>query len=78
MTLEKDGTSSRKNAYYDFALLFLLYMFDYIDRLVIVSEPLDRAQPGWREVPRSCVLTARKGAAPALECMDEAISRAAA
>lgn len=26
-----------KNAYYTFALLFLLYMFDYIDRLIIVS-----------------------------------------
>lgn len=26
-----------KNAYYAFALLFLLYMFDYIDRLIIVS-----------------------------------------
>ena len=25
------------NAYYTFALLFLLYMFDYIDRLIIVS-----------------------------------------
>ncbi len=28
---------SRKNAYFAFVLLFLLYMFDYIDRLVIVS-----------------------------------------
>ena len=26
-----------KNAYYAFGLLFLLYMFDYIDRLIIVS-----------------------------------------
>ncbi len=25
------------NAYYTFGLLFLLYMFDYIDRLIIVS-----------------------------------------
>jgi predicted MFS family arabinose efflux permease len=28
---------SRKHSYYVFALLFLLYMFDYIDRLVVVS-----------------------------------------
>jgi predicted MFS family arabinose efflux permease len=28
---------SRKNAYYAFCLLFLLYMFDYIDRMVIVA-----------------------------------------
>ncbi|MBW1681741.1 MAG: MFS transporter [Deltaproteobacteria bacterium] len=27
----------KKNAYYAFSLLFLLYMFDYIDRMVIVS-----------------------------------------
>jgi hypothetical protein len=26
-----------KNAYFAFSLLFLLYMFDYIDRLVVVS-----------------------------------------
>ncbi len=34
-----DGTVSvsKKYAYYVFGLLFLLYMFDYIDRLVIVS-----------------------------------------
>ncbi|GGH07549.1 class II glutamine amidotransferase [Alsobacter metallidurans] len=55
-----------------------LYWRDLGDRLIIVSEPLDRAQPGWLEVPRSCVLTARKGQAPALQCMDEAITRAAA
>lgn len=55
-----------------------LYWRDLGDRLIIVSEPLDRAQPGWLEVPRSCVLTARKGAQPALQCMDEAITRAAA
>jgi predicted MFS family arabinose efflux permease len=30
-------SSSMKNAYFAFILLFLLYMFDYIDRLVIVS-----------------------------------------
>jgi len=28
---------TEKNAYFAFALLFLLYMFDYIDRMVIVS-----------------------------------------
>jgi len=28
---------SKKHSYYVFALLFLLYMFDYIDRLVVVS-----------------------------------------
>ena len=29
--------NTKKNAYYAFSLLFLLYMFDYIDRMVIVS-----------------------------------------
>jgi len=29
--------NNQKNAYYAFSLLFLLYMFDYIDRMVIVS-----------------------------------------
>lgn len=38
----KNGSSdgfllSKANSYYIFSLLFLLYMFDYIDRLVIVS-----------------------------------------
>ncbi|PSC03905.1 class II glutamine amidotransferase [Alsobacter soli] len=55
-----------------------LYWRDHGDRLVIVSEPLDRAEPGWQEVPRSCVLMARKGASASLECMDQALSRAAA
>jgi predicted MFS family arabinose efflux permease len=31
------GPLPRKQAYYIFILLFLLYMFDYIDRLVVVS-----------------------------------------
>ncbi|WP_406855990.1 class II glutamine amidotransferase [Alsobacter sp. KACC 23698] len=53
-----------------------LYWRDMGGRLVIVSEPLDRAQPGWLEVPRSCALTARKGAAPSLQCMDEALAAA--
>jgi len=37
MSSTTSGNYSRKNAYFAFALLFLLYMFDYIDRLVIVS-----------------------------------------
>jgi predicted MFS family arabinose efflux permease len=37
MPSTEKGSISRKNAYYAFILLFLLYMFDYIDRLVIVS-----------------------------------------
>ncbi|WP_460448266.1 class II glutamine amidotransferase [Alsobacter sp. SYSU BS001988] len=53
-----------------------LYWRDMGDRLVIVSEPLDRAQPGWLEVPRSCALTARKGTTPSLQCMDEALAAA--
>jgi len=28
---------SKSHSYYIFSLLFLLYMFDYIDRLVVVS-----------------------------------------
>ena len=31
------SVSSKRNAYFAFVLLFLLYMFDYIDRLVVVS-----------------------------------------
>lgn len=31
------GTFTKQQAYFIFTLLFLLYMFDYIDRMVIVS-----------------------------------------
>jgi MFS family permease len=37
MTEKKGERPSRGYAYYVFVLLFLLYMFDYIDRLVVVS-----------------------------------------
>ena len=55
-----------------------LYWREQDDSLVIVSEPLDRAQEGWREVPRACALVARQGGAVALDCMASAIARAAA
>ncbi|MBU2512019.1 MFS transporter [bacterium] len=35
--MQKDPENSKRYAYYVFGLLFLLYMFDYIDRLVVVS-----------------------------------------
>ena len=34
---DRDPGAVTPSTYYAFALLFLLYMFDYIDRLVIVS-----------------------------------------
>jgi MFS family permease len=36
-TFEQAKTPSKKYSYYVFSLLFLLYMFDYIDRMVIAS-----------------------------------------
>lgn len=35
--MTQDRNKSKSYSYYVFALLFLLYMFDYIDRLVVVS-----------------------------------------
>ena len=37
MALTDSDKLTRRSAYYIFILLFLLYMFDYIDRLVVVS-----------------------------------------
>jgi MFS family permease len=37
MTGSNESTLSTRNAYYIFALLFLLYFFDYIDRTVVTS-----------------------------------------
>ena len=37
MTATAGYLASRRQAYFLFALLFLLYMFDYIARLVIVA-----------------------------------------
>jgi len=37
MTGSNESTLSSRNAYYIFALLFLLYFFDYIDRTVVTS-----------------------------------------
>ncbi len=45
--------------------------------LLIVSEPLDRARPGWREVPRGCTLVAQPGRDAVLECLETAIGLAA-
>ena len=35
--LDPTSKPSRASAYFTFTLLFLLYMFDYIDRMVVVS-----------------------------------------
>jgi glutamine amidotransferase len=52
-----------------------LYHREHGEDLLVVSEPLDRAQPGWQALPASCALVARRGAAPSLVCMDDALSR---
>jgi len=55
-----------------------LYHREQGDAIVIVSEPLDRAQSGWTEVPRACSLVAKRGQPVVLRCMNEAMDRAAA
>lgn len=37
LSVSSDRPVTRRHAYFVFALLFLLYMFDYIDRLIVVS-----------------------------------------
>ncbi|MCP8937997.1 class II glutamine amidotransferase [Alsobacter sp. SYSU M60028] len=55
-----------------------LYYRETAEALLIVSEPLDRAQDGWVAVPRACALVARPGAALSVACMDAEMGRAAA
>lgn len=37
VTAPQENTITRRNAYYIFTLLFLLYFFDYVDRTVVIS-----------------------------------------
>lgn len=37
VTAPQENTITRRNAYYIFTLLFLLYFFDYVDRTVVTS-----------------------------------------
>jgi glutamine amidotransferase len=46
--------------------------------LIVGSEPLDEREKGWREVPKGCTLLARRGAAPVVRCLDEAMDMLAA
>lgn len=55
-----------------------LYHREREGALLVVSEPLDRAEGGWIEVPRSCALVARQGRAVELRCVDEAMLSVAA
>ncbi|MHB2167233.1 class II glutamine amidotransferase [Alsobacter sp. R-9] len=50
-----------------------LYHRERDEDLLIVSEPLDRAQEGWQALPGSCALVARAGRPVEMRCMDEAI-----
>jgi glutamine amidotransferase len=55
-----------------------LYFREHGGNLLVVSEPIDDRDRGWREVPKGCALIARPGVPAALECLDEAMSRLAA
>src|SRR3712207_2368805 len=45
--------------------------------LTVVSEPIDGRKDGWREVPKGCALIAKAGRPVAIECLNEAMARAA-
>jgi predicted glutamine amidotransferase len=55
-----------------------LYYRETDGHLLVVSEPIDGRDRGWREVPKGCVLVARAGGPAAVECLKEAMSRVAA
>ncbi|MDJ1160133.1 class II glutamine amidotransferase [Chelatococcus sp. SYSU_G07232] len=54
-----------------------LYFRETRDALVVVSEPIDGKRDGWQEVPKGCTLVARRGRGLSLECLNEAMARAA-
>ncbi|MBF9233237.1 class II glutamine amidotransferase [Microvirga alba] len=55
-----------------------LYFREERGGLLVVSEPIDDKDRGWREVPKGCTLVARAGEAVRVECLNEAMSRLAA
>jgi glutamine amidotransferase len=55
-----------------------LYYRETAGSLLVVSEPIDDRAQGWREVPKGCVLAARRGGGVAVQCLNEAMSRLAA
>ena len=54
-----------------------LYVRKAAGGLTIVSEPIDGQREGWREVPKGCTVVARAGRSLAIECLNEAMARAA-
>lgn len=54
-----------------------LYYRETGGSLLVVSEPLDRAEPGWTPVSGACALVARQGEKLHLSCMDAELARAA-
>lgn len=55
-----------------------LYLRRSDEATLVVSEPLDRAQDGWRSIDSACAVTVRPGQAADVRCLDEAIGRRAA
>ncbi|HEY8382241.1 MAG TPA: class II glutamine amidotransferase [Microvirga sp.] len=55
-----------------------LYYRETDGHLLVVSEPIDGRENGWREVPKGCTLVARAGGPAVVECLNEAMSRIAA
>lgn len=55
-----------------------LYFREHEGNLLVVSEPIDDRERGWREVPKGCALVAHPGRPAVLECLNENMSRSAA
>jgi predicted glutamine amidotransferase len=54
-----------------------LYVRKVEGGLTVVSEPIDGRKDGWRELPKGCALIAKAGRPIAIECLNEAMARAA-
>jgi predicted glutamine amidotransferase len=55
-----------------------LYYREEKGGLLVVSEPIDGKNRGWREVPKGCTLVARADGRTEVQCLNEAMSRVAA
>jgi predicted glutamine amidotransferase len=55
-----------------------LYFREEQSGLLVVSEPIDDKDRGWREVPKGCTLVASAKGAIEVRCLNEAMSRLAA
>ncbi|HZB63475.1 MAG TPA: class II glutamine amidotransferase, partial [Microvirga sp.] len=55
-----------------------LYFREDGGNLLVVSEPIDSKDRGWREVPKGCSLIARAGGSVTVQCLNEAMAQIAA